>query len=76
LAGELGVTLLSVVVATVSADSTAAALVRDSGERGAFSSGSFSGRGDQGCFGDRGFRSRERDFRGRRFPRLLETFSI
>jgi hypothetical protein len=36
LAGEVGVTLLSVVVATVSADSTAAALVRDSGERGDF----------------------------------------
>jgi hypothetical protein len=36
LAGEGGVTLLSVVVATVSADSTAAALVRDSGERGDF----------------------------------------
>jgi hypothetical protein len=36
LAGEVGVTLLSVVVATVSADSTAAALVRDSGERGEF----------------------------------------
>jgi hypothetical protein len=36
LAGEVGVTLLSVVEATVSADSTAAALVRDSGERGDF----------------------------------------
>jgi hypothetical protein len=36
LAGEAGVTLLSVVVATVSADSTAAALVRDSGKRGDF----------------------------------------
>jgi hypothetical protein len=36
LAGEVGVTLLSVVVATDSADSTAAALVRDSGERGDF----------------------------------------
>ena len=36
LAGEVVVTLLSVVVATDSADSTAAALVRDSGERGAF----------------------------------------
>jgi hypothetical protein len=33
LAGEVGVTLLLVVVATDSADSTAAALVRDSGER-------------------------------------------
>ena len=36
LAGEVGVTLLSVVVATVSADSTAADLVLESGERGAF----------------------------------------
>jgi hypothetical protein len=33
---DLGVTLLSVVVATDSADSTAAALVRNSGERGDF----------------------------------------
>ena len=32
-----------------------------------FSSGSFSGRGDHGRFGDRGLRGRERDFRGRRF---------
>jgi hypothetical protein len=32
-----------------------------------FSSGSFFGRGDQGRVGDRGFRGRERDFRGRRF---------
>ena len=29
--------------------------------------GSFSGRGDHGRFGDRGFRGRDRDFRGRRF---------
>jgi hypothetical protein len=36
LAGEVVVTLLSVVVATDSADSTAAALVRDSGQRGDF----------------------------------------
>jgi hypothetical protein len=27
----------------------------------------FSGRGDHGRFGDRGFRGRDRDFRGRRF---------
>jgi hypothetical protein len=36
LAGEVVVTLLSVVVTTDSADSTAAALVRDSGQRGDF----------------------------------------
>jgi hypothetical protein len=29
--------------------------------------GSFSGRGDHGRFGDRGFIGRDRDFRGRRF---------
>src|SRR6266481_8982896 len=37
-----------------------------SGMRG-FSTGRFSGRGDHGRFGDRGFRGRDRDFRDRRF---------
>jgi hypothetical protein len=37
-----------------------------SGPRG-FSTNRFSGRGDHGRFGDRGFRGREREFRGRRF---------
>src|SRR5579864_7235872 len=37
-----------------------------SGTRG-FSTGGFSGRGDHGRFGDRGFRGRDREFRGRRF---------
>jgi len=37
-----------------------------SGTRG-FSTGRFSGRGDHGRFGDRGFRGRDRDFRDRRF---------
>src|SRR6266446_2601502 len=37
-----------------------------SGTRG-FSTGRFSGRGDHGRFGDRGFRGRNRDFRDRRF---------
>ena len=55
-------TLLSVVVTNL-ADSPAAALVRDSGGRGAFSSGSFSGRRDHGGFGDPGFRGRGRDLR-------------
>jgi len=32
-----------------------------------FSTGGFSGRGDHGRFGDRGFRGRDRDFRDRRF---------
>ena len=32
-----------------------------------FSTGRFSGRGDHGRFGDRGFRGRDRDFRDRRF---------
>jgi hypothetical protein len=60
-------TLLSVVVTNL-ADSPAAALVRDSGGRGAFSSGSFSGRRDHGGFGDRGFRGRDfRDFAGDSF---------
>src|ERR1700736_5083552 len=36
------------------------------GTRG-FSTGRFSGRGDHGRFGDRGFRGRDRDFRDRRF---------
>jgi hypothetical protein len=43
------------------------------GTRG-FSSGSFSGRGDQGRFGDRGFRGRERDFLGRRFRAFAGDF--
>src|SRR5580692_4150301 len=37
-----------------------------SGTRGFFTN-RFSGRGDHGRFGDRGFRGREREFRGRRF---------
>src|SRR6202047_3379398 len=37
-----------------------------SGTRG-FSTGRFSGHGDHGRFGDRGFRGRDRDFRDRRF---------
>ena len=37
-----------------------------SGMRG-FSTGGFSGRGDHGRFGDRGFRGRDRDFHHRRF---------
>ena len=37
-----------------------------SGTRG-FSTGRFSGRGDHGRFGDRGFRGRDRDFRDHRF---------
>jgi hypothetical protein len=38
--------------------------------------GSFSGRGDHGRFGDRGFRGRDRDFRGRRFRDFDGAFSI
>jgi hypothetical protein len=40
-----------------------------------FSTGRFSGRGDHGRFGDRGFRGRDRDFRDRRFRDFDEGFS-
>ena len=67
LAGEVEDTLLSVVVVTDSADSHGRGFRPGfSGTRG-FSTGRFSGRGDHGRFGDRGFRGRDRDFRGRRF---------
>ena len=71
LAGEAEDTLLSVVVVTDSvvvthlADSPGAVQSWIQRDAGIFSA--FSGRGDHGRFGDRGFRGRESRLSGRRF---------
>ena len=70
LADEAEDTFLPVVAATHLADSPARGFSPGfSGTRG------FSyGRGDHGRFGDRGFRGRNRDFRGRRFRHFDGNF--
>jgi len=76
LAGEVGVTLLSVVEATVSADSTAAALVRDSGERGAFLLVAFPVAEIKVVLATVVSVDASATFAGVAFARLMEAFSI
>ncbi len=76
LAGEVGVTLLSVVVATVSADSTAAALVRDSGERGDFLLVAFPVAEIKVVLATVVSVDASATFAGVAFARLMEAFSI
>jgi hypothetical protein len=76
LAGEVGVTLLSVVVATVSADSTAAALVRDSGERGDFLMVAFPVAEIKVVLATVVSVDASATFAGVAFARLMEAFSI
>jgi hypothetical protein len=74
--GEVGVTLLSLVVATVSADSTAAALVRDSGERGDFLLVAFPVAEITVVLATVVSVDASATFAGVAFARLMETFSI